>query len=511
MRRRIVVVTVGLAIVLMAASGAAADVDPLSVLTGPTPFGPGCNRVPQTGTLYPNAEVEPWVEVNPARRTNLIAVWQQDRWDNGGAQGNLTGVSDDRGRTWSRPKPPPFSRCAGGKAANGGDYERATDPWVSFSPNGHAHQIALSFNDSNPINAVLVSNSRDGGHTWEPIKTLIRDTDIRFFNDKESITADPTDSRYVYAVWDRLFVPDPAGETFFGPTLFTRSTNGGRTWERPRVILDPGENNQTIGNQIAVLPNGDLINAFDLIIQDNLHVAVQRSTNKGRTWSRPVIVSPLGTIFVVDPRDGAPVRTEDILPEIAVDPRKGKSTVYLVWQDARFTGADQVVLSRSTNGGRTWSAPKLVSENPATQAFTPSVEVDPQGNVGVTYYDFTADTVASPTLDTDYWFTRSGDRGATFSARERVTATSFDMRSAPFAGGFFVGDYEGLDSAGRTFKPVFGVANTGNQANPTDMLATTVRPPFSGMPAAEVLSRVGAADTRRTPGRLRGRAPARRR
>ena len=139
------------------------------------------------------------------------------------------------------------------------------------------------------------------------------------------------------------------------------------------------------------------------------------------------------------------------------------------------------------------------------------MEVDRQGKVGVTYYDFTADTVASPTLDTDYWFTRSGDRGATFSARERVTATSFDMRSAPFAGGFFVGDYEGLDSAGRTFRPVFGVANTGNQANPTDMLATTVRPPFGNTPATEVLSRVDAADARHTPGQLRDVAPARRR
>ena len=486
MRRRIVVFTVGLVIVLMAASGAAADVDPLTVVTGPTPFASGCNGAPQTGILYPNAEVEPWVEVNPFRRSNLVAVWQQDRWDNGGAQGNLTGVSDDRGRTWSRPTPPPFSRCAGGNASNRGNYERATDPWVSFSPNGHAHQIALSFNDSNPTNAVLVSSSRDGGHSWGPIKTLIRDTDIRFFNDKESITAaDPTDSRFVYAVWDRLFVPDPAGETFFGPTLFARSTNGGRTWERPRVILDPGG--------------------------DSLNVAVQRSRNKGRTWSPPVIVSPLGTIGVVDPRDGAPVRTGDILPEIAVDPRKGSRTVYLVWQDARFTGADQVVLSRSTNGGRTWPAPKLVSENPATQAFTPSVEVDRHGNVGVTYYDFTFDTVASPTLDTDYWFTRSRDRGATFSARERVTARTFDMRSAPFAGGFFVGDYEGLDSAGRTFKPVFGVANTGNQANPTDMLATTVGPPFGGSATAGAAARVGVADARHTPGRLGDMAPARRR
>jgi hypothetical protein len=261
-----------------------------------------------------------------------------------------------------------------------------------------------------------------------------------------------------------------------------------------------------------VLPNGDLINTFDLINQDNhLYVAVQRSTNKGRTWSRPIIVNQLGTIGVVDPRDDAPVRTGDILPEIAVDPRKGKRTVYLVWQDARFTGADQVVLSRSSDGGRTWSAPKLVSENPATQAFTPSVEVDRHGNVGVSYYDFTSDTVASPTLDTDYWFTRSRDRGVTFSARERVTARTFDMRSAPFAGGFFVGDYEGLDSAGRTFKPVFGIANTGSQANPTDVLATTVHPPFGGPAPAEESRRVGAADASGTPGRLLSVAPARRR
>jgi hypothetical protein len=73
------------------------------------------------------------------------------------------------------------------------------------------------------------------------------------------------------------------------------------------------------------------------------------------------------------------------------------------------------------------------------------------------------------------------------------------------------GDYEGLDLAGRTFKPVFGVANTGNQANPTHMLATTARPPFGGPAIAEVASRVDAADAGRTPGRLRGAAPARRR
>ena len=33
---------------------------------------------------------------------------------------------------------------------------------------------------------------------------LIRDTNARLFNDKNSMTADPNNSNFVYAVWDRL-------------------------------------------------------------------------------------------------------------------------------------------------------------------------------------------------------------------------------------------------------------------------------------------------------------------
>jgi len=50
------------------------------------------------------------------------------------------------------------------------------------------------------------------------------------------------------------------------------------------------------------------------------------------------------------------------------------------------------------------------------------------------------------------------------------------MRSAPFAGGFFTGDYEGLESAGTTFIPFVSFANTGNAANPTDIFAARVTP-----------------------------------
>src|SRR5215210_7448878 len=154
---------------------AGAAVDPLTLVTGPSPFAAGCEGAPQTGTVFRNAEVEPWVDVNLADDDNLVGNWQQDRWSNGGASGNLSGFSLNGGTTWSIPAisaatdtgQAKFSRCTGGNATNGGDFERATDPWVSFSPNGVAHQVALSINDSNVANAVLTSRSFDKGANWE--------------------------------------------------------------------------------------------------------------------------------------------------------------------------------------------------------------------------------------------------------------------------------------------------------------------------------------------------------
>ena len=57
----------------------------------------------------------------------------------------------------------------------------------------------------------------------------------------------------------------------------------------------------------------------------------------------------------------------------------------------------------STDGGDSWSAPVRINQTPrerqraAEQAFIPSVEVGPGGELVVTYYDFRndSDTAAS--------------------------------------------------------------------------------------------------------------------
>src|SRR6266487_4581974 len=160
-------------------------------------------------TNYVNTELEPWVAVNPMDSSNIIGVYQQDRYTFGGARGLAAAVSHDGGATWSATYPH-FSVCAGGTQQNGGDYQRASDPWVTFAPNGDAYFISLSLtfigDTSTTGTAVLVSKSTDGGDHWSDPVTLVRnlpDVAPFYFNDKESITADPSTSNDVYAVWDR--------------------------------------------------------------------------------------------------------------------------------------------------------------------------------------------------------------------------------------------------------------------------------------------------------------------
>jgi hypothetical protein len=475
MHARIGTLAAAALLALVAAVGVSASSfvpDPLVQVSGASPFTGCIADAGQPGTVYLNSEVEPWLDVNPANLNNLGGAWQQDRWDNGGARGLVAGRSMDGGLTWATASIPGLTKCAGGA------YDRATDPWVSFAPNGHVYQLALVFNAADFDHGLLVSKSTDGGLNYGAPQFVIRDLDANVFNDKQSITADPTNANFVYAVWDRLVFPSSerasvrAGfrsSAFRGPAWFARTTNGGTSWEAARQIYDPGQNDQTIGNQIVVLPNGTLVDIFDEIHNDNAHkqrgfsVRVMRSTNKGGTWSDAILIDQLRTIGVTDPETGDPVRTGDIIPDIAVAPN---GDLYAVWQDARVNGggADGVALSRSTNGGLTWSPRIKVNQTPTNipignqQAFTPSVDVAADGTVAVTYYDFRNNTGAAPLL-TDYFVVHchtACNNAASWGGEVRLTEASFDMRLAPFAGGFFTGDYEGLASAGNDFGAFFG-------------------------------------------------------
>jgi hypothetical protein len=429
--------------------------------SGASPFPAGCGDNPAAASI--GAEVEPYVAINPMNPANVIGVWQQDRYTTGAARGLMTGVSFDGGNTWTL-RPIPWSVCSGG------EFQRATDPWVTFSPDGTAHQVALGVSGesftSSGVSAILASRSTDGGLTWSAPLTLIRDEGADFFNDKEAITADPTDARFVYAIWDRLRA------NVNGPTLFTRSTDGGLTWEPARTIFVPPGSGQTIGNVIRVLPDGTLVNLFTQILGPVNSLQVIRSTDRGLSWSAPIQITVQASLGARDPDGGTPIRDGSIIPQISAGP---DGSLVVVWQDARFTGVrDAVALSRSTDGGFTWSTPVRVNPVPTVAAFTPQVHVRADGMIGVTYYDLRSNTPSLATLPTDFWLARSRD-GIEWT--ETRISGPFDLMFAPRAGGaLFLGDYTGLDATGSTFLPFFARTNP-DTSNRTDIIAALLGPP----------------------------------
>jgi hypothetical protein len=427
---------------------------------------------------FPNTEPEPFVAVNPTNPLNVVGVYQQDRWSSGAAKAQGTAASTDGGLTWPNHAFVPFSACAGGNP----DYQRTTDPWVTFDPAGNAYQISLPVSGDLEVSSVAVSKSTDGGVSWDAPKTLIRDETGLNFNDKESITADPTRPGYVYAVWDRGSFPSDKmapiatfhSFAYRGQPMFSRTTDSGASWSTPVGMADT--NIFTIGNQIAVEPDGTLVDVFAEFrgsgrqpSSNQFFEAVMISKDAGRTWSQPIKISNIAFINLVDPDNGLPVRAGDYLPDIAVDPHSG--ALYVVWADARFGDGSyfDVVMSKSTDGGRKWTAPKVVDTAPAgVSAFNGTVAVTAEGTVAVLWYDF-RENDPRPGLPTDVFLRHSHDGGATWSVAQKL-AGPFDMEAAPlsfgpgFFRGYFLGDYQGLAAAGNDLIALFTTTD-GDRAN----------------------------------------------
>ena len=449
---------------------------------------------------FPDAEVEPYVAVDPTNPNHLVGSVQQDRWNDGGSNGLTNVVSTNGGASWSLAAgQPQFSQCAGAPSGSPGDFNRATDPWVAFSADGKvAYSISDSFNANGPAfggaSSIIISRSTDGGNHWQTPVTARVDTSNLVLNDKESITGDPVNANNAYATWDQLVAPNKNANpsafihsiAFRGPSYFSRTTDKGMTWSTGRIIFDPGEKDQTIGNQIVIPTTGPasgvLIDGISLITNKGgkcpfthgaqhcggggtFTASVLRSTDGGNTFSEAIgiDVQQVASVTIA----GQAVRSSDFLPEFAANPVNGN--LYAVWQDSRFSssGHSKIAFAQSTDGGLTWSNTIRIDQSPGdVQAFLPQIHVNAGGRVGLLYYDTENATTAQPGL-TDVFMascdstTSDCSKPASWAAGGETrlsTSGSFDYTTAANAGGLFLGDYQGLTSAGSRFIALFDMS-----------------------------------------------------
>jgi hypothetical protein len=278
------------------------------------------------------------------------------------------------------------------------------------------------------------------------------------------LIADPRIAQNVYAVWGRL-APDGSG-----PAWFSRSTDGGATWEPSRGIYDPGRANQTFGNSLAILSDGTLVNVFLEILRNaqgntvGSKMRLIRSSDQGATWSAPSDIAEFLGVGVVDPETQAVVRDGVGLPSVATG---ANNSIHIVWQDARFNGGvyDGIAYVQSADGGRTWTAPKRVNARTDVPAFTPTIHVRGDGVVGIAYFDLRANTLSAAALQTVLRLATSSDQNVWF---ESEIESAFNLNLAPFARGYFLGDYFGLTSRNGAFEALYMRTIGSNPNNRTE-------------------------------------------
>jgi hypothetical protein len=177
------------------------------------------------------------------------------------------------------------------------------------------------------------------------------------------------------------------------PILLARSDDGGRTFAPPVTVSEP--NRLAVQPTLLAGPGGQVVvGALDLA-EDRF---TYQTSHEGRPGPPPAgpwrlvlwrsndggaTFGPAATVAegVVPPQrvliDLAPA------PAFALDPTRGRA--YAAWE----TGRD-VMVSRSDDGGATWSPPRRVGPAAGGQ-FLPGVAVAPDGRVDVAYYDRSGD------------------------------------------------------------------------------------------------------------------------
>src|SRR5882724_10834604 len=187
--------------------------------------------------------------------------------------------------------------------------------------------------------------------------------------------------------------------------LFSSSSDGGATFSAPKSISNPGGNSFNPRFKVDSLAN------INVVWQDSASgsadIFFARSSDGGANFSTPVNLS----------NDSPASSGQQVTADSA-------GNIFVVWE-TDSGGSRGILLSRSLDGGVTFSGPLMVSTN-SSGSVSPQIAVDLAGNISVVWEDD-----ISPSSDIS--FSHSSDHGATFSPPQSLSHNVGNSNNAQIA------------------------------------------------------------------------------
>jgi len=380
---------------------------------------------------------------------------------------NFSGFSQsqDDGSTWTD----------GGSIPNNPNERNGGDPAVKTDSNCRFYYATLVrnagpnmifgglVNDDLSEIGVAISNT-NGVSFGGPV--IVESSNLDFL-DKEyiGIGPNPAGGQEIVHITYTRFVG--AGDAGAGSTaaeiVYERSLDGGATWVN-QFTFNPG------GSAQGSIPVADPITGTVYVFYKGSRDGDGNAgTNVMRCWSNTSagaagmwvactdvgVINKIGNIVDCDinRRTWNGNHRANHFPTAAVSPTNGD--VYVSWNQSPVpSGATtDIVFFSSSDGGTNWNArpsPQDAAFNDNTDQFEPWMDVTPNGEIKIIWYDRRNDP--SQNLAIDVFATTSNDAGQTWDTNTRLTTNSFTMGTLipnpdPVVRDcYFVGEYIGIDT-----------------------------------------------------------------
>jgi hypothetical protein len=332
------------------------------------PPGAGIANVHVSHDHY-GVHVEPSVAANPRRPRQLLAACQASPTAN--PQFIATYLSFDAGATWQNgalPQPP------------AGQAPASVDVTVAFDPRGRGYLCATPVSNTPGGRAMFAWRTDDGGRSFSAPVALVPEGVPDLDHPGIAAGAGQTPSqRNVYVVW-----ASGAGGRNTSDLAFTRSTDGGKSFEPPRTILTDHRRSE-MGARLAAGPRGLVCAGCaeaahqgpsgDIVAQ----MMAVCSTDAGQSFAAPV---PLGWGSPVISLPGG-VMPNGSDPAVAAAPHG--AALYAAFTTHRPGAAhSDIVVTASHDRGRTWTTPVTATPHDDVTYFQPNLAVDDDRRVRAT-------------------------------------------------------------------------------------------------------------------------------